>query len=35
MLWRQRMRRKNNDLVAVANNGKLRQRFTLGRPKVF
>ena len=30
-----RMRRKDNDLVAVANNGKLRQRFTPGVPRTF
>ena len=29
------MRRKNNYLVAVANNGKLRQRFTPGVPRTF
>ena len=30
------MRRKNNNyLVAVANNGKLRQRFTPGVPSTF
>ena len=29
------MRRKNNDLVAIANNGKLRQRFTPGVPRTF
>ena len=33
--WRQRMRRKNNDLVAVANNRKLRQRFTPAVPRTF
>ena len=33
--WRQWMRRKNNYLVAVANNGKLRQRFTPGVPRTF
>ena len=29
------MRRKNNDLVAVANDRKLGQRFKLGVPKTF
>ena len=29
------MRRKNNYLVAVANNGKLRLRFTPGVPRIF
>ena len=33
--WPQRMRRKNNAFVAVANNGKLRQRFTPGVPRTF
>ena len=29
------MRQKNNYLVAVANNGKLRQRFMPGVPRTF
>ena len=29
------MRRKNNYLVAVANNGKLRQSFIPGVPRTF
>ena len=29
------MRRKNNYLVAVANNGKFRQRFMPGVPRTF
>ena len=29
------MRRKNNYLIAVANNGKLRQRFTPCVPRTF